>query len=37
MENQSKKQIEHKKNTLNLLVPEQYKKYEKKIIKQYKR
>lgn len=31
-----KKQIEHKKNTLNLLVPEQYKKYEKKIIKQYK-
>lgn len=31
-----KEQIEHNKNTLNLLVPEQYKKYEKKIIKEYK-
>lgn len=31
-----KGQIEHNKNILNLLVPEQYKKYEKKIIKEYK-
>ena len=28
--------IDYDQNTLNILVPEQYKKYEKKIIKNYK-